>query len=63
MASGQGIGFGIIGAGAIGPFHTKAITDLPKGQLAGVCDKVEARAKALAKKFNAKMWCTDYYSC
>jgi len=61
MASGQKIGFGIIGAGAIGPFHTEAITDLPNGQLVGVCDKVEARAKALAKKFNAKTWCTDYY--
>jgi len=61
MASGQKIGFGIIGAGAIGPFHAEAITDLPDAQLVGICDRVEAKAKALAEKYNAKMWCTDYY--
>lgn len=56
----QKIGFGIIGAGAIGPFHAEAITKLPNTQIVGVCDKVETRAKDLAEKYNVGMACTDY---
>jgi len=59
--SSQKIGFGIIGGGAIGPFHAEAITNLPNTQIIGVCDKVEARAKDLAEKYNINMWCTDYH--
>lgn len=54
------VGFGIIGAGAIAPFHAEAINDLPEAELVGVCDSVEERAKNLADKFGARMWCTDY---
>lgn len=60
-AKGEKIRFGIVGAGEVGPFHAEAISSLPNAQLVGVCDKVEERAKALAEKFNAKMWYTDYH--
>ncbi len=60
MAIKEKLGFGIIGAGAIAPFHAEAINDLPEATLVGVCDSIEERARSLAEKFNAKMWCTDY---
>ena len=54
------LGFGIIGAGAIAPFHAEAIANLNEATLVGICDVVEERARYLAEKFNAKMWCTDF---
>lgn len=55
------IGFGIIGCGAISPFHAEAITHLPGAKLIAVCDTVEERAESLADNFNAKLCFTDYY--
>jgi predicted dehydrogenase len=55
------IGFGIIGCGAISPFHAEAITHLSDAKLIAVCDTVEERAKSLAEKFDANFCFTDYY--
>jgi len=48
--------FGIIGAGMIGHFHAKAITDMTGGTLHSVLDRSEERAEALAKEFGAKAY-------
>ena len=50
--------FGIIGAGMIGRFHAKAITDMEGGSLHSVFDLNQERAEALAADFGAKA-----YSC
>jgi len=54
-------GFGIIGAGVIGPTHAAAIADLKdRAELIGVADVEEARAAALAKDVGAKQVYKDY---
>jgi UDP-N-acetyl-2-amino-2-deoxyglucuronate dehydrogenase len=42
--------FGIIGAGAIGAFHAKAIEAMDGVELIGVADRVEERADAFAQQ-------------
>lgn len=42
---------GIIGAGAIGPSHAHAMQDIPRVELAAVCDRDAARATALAQEY------------
>ena len=44
------IGFGIIGAGSIGPVHADAITAAEGAHVACVCDILEDKAQALAEK-------------
>lgn len=48
--------FGIIGAGMIGRFHAKAITDMTGGTLHSVFDLNQERAEALAADFGAKAY-------
>ena len=48
--------FGIIGAGMIGRFHAKAITDMSNGSLHSVFDLNQERAEALANDFGAKAY-------
>ncbi len=48
--------FGIIGAGMIGHFHAKAITDMTGGTLHSVLDRSQERAEALATEFGAKSY-------
>ena len=48
--------FGIIGAGMIGRFHAKAITDMSNGTLHSVLDRSEERAKELAAEFGIKAY-------
>jgi len=48
--------FGIIGAGMIGRFHAKAITDMTGGTLHSVFDLNLERAEALAADFGAKAY-------
>ncbi|MBK1831650.1 Gfo/Idh/MocA family oxidoreductase [Verrucomicrobiaceae bacterium R5-34] len=48
--------FGIIGAGMIGRFHAKAITDMDGGSLHSVFDLNQERAEALASDFGAKAY-------
>ena len=44
------IGFGIIGAGNIGPFHAEAVTAAEGAHVAYVCDVIAEKAQALAEK-------------
>jgi predicted dehydrogenase len=48
------IGFGIVGAGLIAPFHLKAIRDAKGGYAIGIFDVDKARAEKTAKEFNIK---------
>lgn len=48
--------FGIIGAGMIGRFHAKAISDMSNGTLHSVLDQSEERAAALAAEFGIKAY-------
>jgi len=43
------IGFGIIGYGVIGPWHTRAMSLVPKAELIAVCDVDPSREKVLRK--------------
>lgn len=52
------IGFGILGAGLIAPFHAKAVRDTQGGKLVAVCDMARERADKLGAEFNCKV----YYS-
>lgn len=48
------IGFAIVGAGVIGPFHAKAITAQPDARLVAVCDEIPAAAEKLAAEYGAE---------
>lgn len=52
------IGFGILGAGLIAPFHAKAVRDTKGGKLIAVCDMARERADKLGAEFGCKV----YYS-
>lgn len=52
----------IIGYGAIGPVHAKAILDIENVNLYGVCDIIKERADAVAEKHNAKAF-YDFDDC
>lgn len=52
------IGFGILGAGLIAPFHAKAVRDTKGGKLVAICDMAKERADKLAGEFQTKV----YYS-
>jgi len=54
------IRFGIVGCGAIGPWHAQAIADTPEAVLTACCDIIEDRAANLAARYgNARVY-TDY---
>lgn len=46
--------FGIIGTGMIADIHAKAIQNLDRGNLAGVCSSDPAKANVFAEKYNCK---------
>jgi predicted dehydrogenase len=48
--------FGIIGAGLIADFHSRAIADLHNGKLVGFYDIVPSRAGALADKYSCRVF-------
>jgi len=48
---------GIIGAGIWGRNHALALADHPRGEITIICDRDEARARALAEKFGTR-WTT-----
>ncbi len=50
------IGFGIIGAGLIAPFHLHAIRDSRGGKAIGVFDVARERASQVAEKFGVKAY-------
>ena len=47
------IGFGVIGAGLVGPTHAAAAASAPGAQLVAVCDLVAERAEAVAEQHGA----------
>jgi predicted dehydrogenase len=47
------VGFGVIGAGLVGPTHASAAARAPAGQLVAVCDLVAERAEAVAERYGA----------
>jgi predicted dehydrogenase len=49
------LGFGIVGAGAIGEIHASAIADVPGAELRAVYDRSAASASALVKKYPARI--------
>jgi len=54
------LGFGIIGCGTIGPWHAKAIANVPEARLVATCDLIEDRARALADEYGARRHYADY---
>lgn len=56
----QEVGFGIIGLGIWGETHLKAYSEHPRVNLVKVCDMNAKRAKAMAKQYRVKDYCTDY---
>jgi predicted dehydrogenase len=50
------IGFGIVGAGLIAPFHLNSISDAEGGYAVGVCDIDRQKADAVADKFGIKAY-------
>ena len=51
------LGFGILGAGLVAPFHAKSIRDSSGGRLIAFCDSNQERADKLAKEYGV----TAYY--
>ncbi|HEY3398355.1 MAG TPA: Gfo/Idh/MocA family oxidoreductase [Armatimonadota bacterium] len=47
------VGFGLLGAGLVAPFHAQALTNSPKTRLVGVADMNLERATKLAGEFGA----------
>ncbi|MCP4712097.1 MAG: Gfo/Idh/MocA family oxidoreductase [Planctomycetes bacterium] len=48
--------FGIVGAGLIADFHSKAIAELPNARLVGVCDKEPLRAREMGEKYSCQVF-------
>lgn len=48
------IGFAVVGAGLIAPFHLKAVRDAKGGHAVGIFDVDKARAEKTAKEYNIK---------
>ena len=55
----QPIGFGVIGAGVIGPAHVEAIEAAADARLVCVCDLIEEKARKLAEEHGAA-YATSY---
>jgi UDP-N-acetyl-2-amino-2-deoxyglucuronate dehydrogenase len=48
------LGFAIVGAGVIGPFHARAITAQPDARLVAICDEIPEAAAKLAAEFGGE---------
>jgi predicted dehydrogenase len=53
-------GVGVIGAGILGEEHALVFSHTPEIDLVAVCDTNAERAKAVAAKYGAPFWYTDY---
>ncbi len=53
-------GFGVIGTGIFGENHALVYSRLPEAELVAVCDIDAERAKAVAEKYGARTYYTDY---
>ncbi len=56
--TGDPLGFGLLGAGLIAPFHAKALRACDGGRLVAVCDVNAQRAAKLAEEHEAKVYAT-----
>jgi predicted dehydrogenase len=54
------VGMGVIGAGVWGNIHCTTYRAIPNATLVAVCDLVPEKAQAMAEKYGAKRWYTDY---
>lgn len=54
------IGFGVIGGGMVGPYHTQAINSIPEAELIAVATSRKETARIFAEKSGAKAWYTDF---
>lgn len=50
------LGFGLLGAGLIAPFHANSVRDSKGGKLIAVCDVSRERAEALAAKYGVQAY-------
>jgi predicted dehydrogenase len=50
------LGFGIIGAGLVAPFHAKSVNDCSGGNLVAICDVDRERADKFASEFGVKVY-------
>ena len=50
------LGFGLLGAGLVAPFHANSIKHAQGGKLAAVCDVNPERVDKLAAEFGAKAY-------
>jgi predicted dehydrogenase len=57
----QKMGFGVVGAGILGEEHSLVYSHMTESELVAVCDVNGERARAVAEKFGARQWCTDYH--
>ncbi len=53
-------GFGVIGTGIFGENHALVYSRLPEAELVAVCDINAERAEAVAEKYGARTYYTDY---
>jgi predicted dehydrogenase len=54
LGMGATLGFGLLGAGLVAPFHARSIQHCRGGELVAVCDVDGERAKRLADEFNVR---------
>ena len=54
------IKFSLVGCGRIAPKHFESIERVEGAEIIACCDKVEARAKEAAEKYNIANFYTDY---
>lgn len=50
------LGFGILGAGLVAPFHAKSIRGAKGGRLVAICDNNSERAATMAAEYQAKSY-------
>jgi UDP-N-acetyl-2-amino-2-deoxyglucuronate dehydrogenase len=50
------LGFGLLGAGLVAPFHARSLKDARGGKLVAICDSNQERAKKLASTFPATLY-------
>ncbi len=52
--TGEPVGFGLLGAGLVAPFHAKSLKNSSRAELVAVADTDESRARKFADEYNCK---------
>ena len=50
------LGFGLLGAGLVAPFHARSLKDTRGGKLVAICDSNRERADKLAASYPARVY-------